>query len=32
MVALYESAAREGVRAELLKSRDVAAGLERRAA
>jgi hypothetical protein len=32
IVALYESAAREGVRTELLKSRDVAAGLERHAA
>jgi hypothetical protein len=32
MVTLYESAARAGVREELLKSRDVAAGLQRRAA
>lgn len=32
LVALYESAAREGVRAELLKSRDIAAGLARHAA
>jgi hypothetical protein len=32
IVVLYESAAREGVRAELLKSRDIAAGLARHAA
>ena len=32
LVALYERAAREGVRDELLKSQAVAAGLERRAA
>jgi hypothetical protein len=32
LTALYKRAAREGVRDELLKSRAVAAGLERRAA
>jgi hypothetical protein len=32
LIALYESAARQGVRDELLRSRDIAAGFNRRAA